>query len=297
MRGTATGERRPEKSGSRSISNGRNGRNREINRFFTPTPPPFLAIQQKQRPANGTSASMAGLLNAVPAASPMRSKVRPHCGTTSSRRYERRRPERTRYKESRRAPRRLARESGDRRAARFGARWIGICGRTSPAASSASDAAGHAVPRAGRVLAWPSCARAAASVPPATAAGWQKGQAPFADTNGASPCGGSTGIATTGCLRRITSSGPPSRRRRKGKISKQWEAMNGGHGNDGRATGGCCDATHATPKAPLARHVADRMGQAHGSGGGGVSTPVPSVRRRHPAHRVTPKPGSSDSET
>jgi hypothetical protein len=24
--------------------------------------------------------------------------------------------------------------------------------------------------------------------------------------------------------------------------------MNGGHGNDGRATGGCCDATHATPK-------------------------------------------------
>ena len=43
----------------------------------------------------------------------------------------------------------------------------------------------------------------------------QKGQSPFADTNGASPCRcrrrGSTGIATTGCLRRITSRGGPSR--------------------------------------------------------------------------------------
>ena len=45
------------------------------------------------------------------------------------------------------------------------------------------------------------------------------------------------------------------------------------------------------PKAPLARHVADCLGQADGEGGGGVSARVPSVRRRHPAHLLTPKPG------
>ena len=50
----------------------------------------------------------------------------------------------------------------------------GSYGHTSPVASSALDSAGHAVLHAGRVLSWPSRARAAASVPPATAAGWHR---------------------------------------------------------------------------------------------------------------------------
>jgi len=63
---------------------------------------------------------------AVLTASPTRSKVRPHVDTKSSRRYERRRPEKTPLsKESCRAPRKLARESGGRWAARFGARRTG----------------------------------------------------------------------------------------------------------------------------------------------------------------------------
>ena len=37
-------------------------------------------------------------------------------------------------------------------------------------------------------------------------------------------------------------------------------------------------------QAPLARHVSDCLGQADGPGGGGVSTCVPHLRRRHPAH-------------
>ena len=36
----------------------------------------------------------------------------------------------------------------------------------------------------------------------------------------------------------------------------------------------------------LGRHRADCVGQADGAGGGAVSPRVPSVRRRHPAHRV-----------
>ena len=48
------------------------------------------------------------------------------------------------------------------------------------------------------------------------------------------PRRGSTGIATTGCLRRITSSGPPSRRWRKGNIGKRREAVTGGHAAGGR---------------------------------------------------------------
>jgi hypothetical protein len=39
-------------------------------------------------------------------------------------------------------------------------------------------------------------------------------------------------------------------------------------------------------KAPLARHLTDCVGQADGAAGGGVSARVPSLRRRHPAHRV-----------
>ena len=41
-------------------------------------------------------------------------------------------------------------------------------------------------------------------------------------------------------------------------------------------------------KAPLARHLADRVGKADATGGEGVSTPVPSVRRRYPAQRRRP---------
>jgi len=42
-----TGERRPGgKKGGRGARSVSNGKNPEIKRFFNPTPPPFLAIQQ-----------------------------------------------------------------------------------------------------------------------------------------------------------------------------------------------------------------------------------------------------------
>ena len=41
-----------------------------------------------------------------------------------------------------------------------------------------------------------------------------------------------------------------------------------GHADDGRATGGCCDATHATPKPPSCDTSRKRLGEADGSGGG-----------------------------
>ena len=61
-----------------------------------------------------------------------------------------------------------------------------------------------------------------------------------------------SGFATTASLRRITSSGGPSRRMTKGNVGKQCDTATGGHGVGGHATvehamGGCCDATHATP--------------------------------------------------
>jgi len=34
----------------------------------------------------------------------------------------------------------------------------------------------------------------------------------------------------------------------KGNVGKRQEAATGGHTDDGSATGGCCDATHATQK-------------------------------------------------
>jgi len=45
------------------------------------------------------------------------------------------------------------------------------------------------------------------------------------------------------------------------------------------------------PKAPLARHLADCLGETAGAGGGGISAAMPGVWRRHPADRVPPKPG------
>ncbi len=71
----------------------------------------------------------------------------------------------------RRAPLRLARESGGRRVARLGARRRGAAVVPKPAASSASDSAGHAVHRSARCSSWPSRARAAASASPAMATG------------------------------------------------------------------------------------------------------------------------------
>jgi|GEM_PF-1099056 len=68
-------------------------------------------------------------------------------------------------------------------------------------------------------------------------------------------------------------------------IGKQREAATGGHVADGHATEGCCDAAHAHQK-PRSRHLTDRLGQAHGPGGGGVSAGVSELRRRHPADRV-----------
>ena len=35
---------------------------------------------------------------------------------------------------------------------------------------------------------------------------------------------------------------------RKGNVAKRQEAATGGHGGDGHATLGCCDANHATRK-------------------------------------------------
>ena len=41
-------------------------------------------------------------------------------------------------------------------------------------------------------------------------------------------------------------------------------------------------------KAPLARHLADCVGQAHGAGGGGVSAGVPELRQRYSAQKRRP---------
>jgi hypothetical protein len=46
-----------------------------------------------------------------------------------------------------------------------------------------------------------------------------------------------------------------------------------------------------TPKASVARHLPDCVGEADGPGGGGVSAQVPELWRRHPSDRLTPKPG------
>ena len=47
-----------------------------------------------------------------------------------------------------------------------------------------------------------------------------------------------------------------------------------------------CPRIVSTSKAPLARHVPDCLGQAHGAGGRGVSFCVPELWGRHPADRV-----------
>jgi hypothetical protein len=53
---------------------------------------------------------------------------------------------------------------------------------------------------------------------------------------------GSTGTSTTGCLPRITGSGKPSRRWRKGNIGKHGEDATGGHSVGGQSPSDCCDS-------------------------------------------------------
>jgi|LakMenEpi03Aug12_release.lakeMendotaPanAssembly.Ray.scaffolds.fasta_scaffold274675_2 hypothetical protein len=71
-----------------------------------------------------------------------------------------------------------------------------------------------------------------------------------------------------------------------GNVGKRQEAATRGHTDDGSATGGCCDATHATQK-PRA-HDTSRIAWAKlmARVGGGVSARVPELRRRHPADRI-----------
>jgi len=89
-----------------------------------------------------------------------------------------------------------------------------------------------------------------------------------------------------------------SARAARDRERRQAAAM-GGHADDGRVTGGCCDATHATQKPRSHDTSRKSMGEADGSGGGGVSTCVPHLRRRHPAHRIHHRSGADpeDSDT
>ena len=97
------------------------------------------------------------------------------------------------------------------------------------------------------------------------AAGSPRGREPMASSNSrrlsfsilwrtSSRRRGSTGIATTGCLRRITSSGPPSRRMRKGNIGKRREAVTGGHAAGGRAMGAVVTRIRIKSPARTTRH-------------------------------------------
>jgi hypothetical protein len=98
--------------------------------------------------------------------------------------------------------------------------------------------------------------------------------------------------ASRGCSPRITSSGPPSRRSLSGTVASCAMPRLVGMRS--------ADMRHAEmPPATAATHATNRdlttppdaKGETHGPGGGGVSARVPGVRRRHPADRVTPKPG------
>lgn len=89
---------------------------------------------------------------------------------------------------------------------------------------------------------------------------------------------GSIGIATTGYSRRITSSGGPLRRWQSGALASNAKPQPADPGGDG--TGVCSDANH---KAPLARHIADCLGQAYGS-----DTSKAPLRRGRLAFRVPP---------
>ena len=69
---------------------------------------------------------------------------------------------------------------------------------------------------------------------------------------------GSIGTGITGCLPRITSSGPPSRRMTKGNVGKPRDAATGGHAvgghvADGDVTGHGCDSCDKLPSHDTSR--------------------------------------------
>jgi len=71
--------------------------------------------------------------------------------------------------------------------------------------------------------------------------------------------------------------------------TRHWEHWQAARGRDWRACGR--RTTHGrllrhSGEASFARHLADCVGETHGPGGGGVSTRVPSMWRRHPADRI-----------
>ena len=68
-----------------------------------------------------------------------------------------------------------------------------------------------------------------------------------------------------------------------GNVGKRREAATGGHGGDGHATGGCCEANQKPRSHDTSRKS---VGQAHGEGGGGVFACMSHLRRRHPADCV-----------
>jgi hypothetical protein len=86
---------------------------------------------------------------------------------------------------------------------------------------------------------------------------------------------GSTGIATTGCLRRITSSGGPSRRWRSGgdwlvfRRNRCLSPAAGPAAGKGRETQGNRDRHRLlrSRSQSLARHLADCLGETPGPGG------------------------------
>jgi hypothetical protein len=69
--------------------------------------------------------------------------------------------------------------------------------------------------------------------------------------------------------------------------------------NDRPSAGPLADNPRAAAtlrKAPVARHLPDRLGETHGPGGGRVSARVPGVRRRHPTHRVHHRSGTDPED-
>ena len=109
---------------------------------------------------------------------------------------------------------------------------------------------------------------------------------------------GSTGIAcrldtSQGCSPRITSSGPPSRHSplemsASGVMTRLISMRSADMRWAEIPTGGRCDSCDRPRSHDTSRKS---LGQTHGPGRRGVSARVPGVWRRHPTHRVTPKPG------
>jgi hypothetical protein len=85
-------------------------------------------------------------------------------------------------------------------------------------------------------------------------------------------------------------SGDPIEHRANGRRTDR----RGGQGNDGRATGGCCDVNQK----PRAHDTSRKsLGETPGPGGGGVSARVPELRRRHPADCVHHPAGTGPEDS